>query len=473
MPQRLFGPHTFLVPALLLWGCDRNDENKKDDHDGASDDPSQVGSEDREPQYLPEDLFTAAWTPNHVRRITPRAENTAPVIDQPDESTIEGFHVWDSWPVRNRDGTLARIDGYRILISLAVSDDILPGQRHDIARHRYLYSRDGQDWQDGGLVFPEGTAFGSRQWAGSAMYDEGEFYMFYTAAGERDAAELDYNQRMAVATGASVETGDDELRFVGEWEHDIIAEPDGIIYQNEEQSEGLLYAFRDPWYFRNPGDDMDYILFTANNAGIDAERPRGVLCDVAGEPVGPGDYSYGRNVEGRDLQYNYNGVVGIARAVEGDLTQWELLAPLLHADCTNQELERPHIVIRDDLFYLFFSTHQFTFAPNLEGPEALVGFVGESLRSNYRPLNNDAIVVANPEEAPYQAYSWDVLANGIVTSFVNYTDVPEGMTLDDLGAESEELQFRTFGGMLAPSLQLEFDGDRVTIVEELGFGQIE
>jgi levansucrase len=471
MSTRLAHARIVLLPALLAWGC-----NNDDDDGNAAADPPQVGEQDRDPQYLPEDIFSAAWTPNHVRRISLRDENVAPVIDQPDAQTIEGYHVWDSWPLRNRDGSLASIDGYRVLISLAVEDDILPGQRHDIARQRYLYSRDGRTWEDGGLLFPEGTAFGSRQWAGSALYDEedGELYMYYTAAGERDADELQYNQRMAVASGANIETDGEGLRFVGDWEHRIIAEPDGILYQNEEQSEGYLQAFRDPWYFRDPRDGLDYILFTGNTPGIDTERPRGVLCDVAGEDVGTGDYSYGQAAGGeRDVQYNYNGAVGLLRAVDGDLTEWEMLAPLLHADCANQELERPHIVIRDGRYYLFFSTHQFTFAPTLWGPETLVAFVGESLRSNYRPVNDDAIVVANPEEAPYQAYSWDVLDSGIVTSFVNYTDVPEGLTLDDIGEADEATQFRTFGGMLAPSLQLEFDGDRVTIAEELGFGQIE
>ena len=68
----------------------------------------------------------------------------------------------------------------------------------------------------------------------------------------------------------------------------------------------------------------------------------------------------------------------------------------------------------------------FTFAPGLEngpGPDGLYGFAAGSLRGNYRPLNDGGLVVANPPQEPNQAYSWLVLPDFSVLSFVDTFDL--------------------------------------------------
>jgi len=166
--------------------------------------------------------------------------------------------------------------------------------------------------------------------------------------------------------------------------------------------------------------------------------------------------------------------VGIARSPTGDPTDWELAPPLLDAVCVNQELERPHVVVHDGRYYLFVSSHRHTFAPGIEGFDGLYGFVADSLRGDYRPLNDSGLVVANPANAPFQAYSW--LAFGhreeiLVNSFFNYYEY-DRPSLDDIAALPEPEQLRRFGGTLAPTIRLDVDGDRTRIRDTLAHGHI-
>lgn len=170
----------------------------------------------------------------------------------------------------------------------------------------------------------------------------------------------------------------------------------------------------------------------------------------------------------------YNGAVGLASAQGNDPTSWTLQAPLLTAKCVNQELERPHFVMRDGRYYLFFSSHIGKFAPigdlRERGAEGLYGFVGNSLRGDYTPLNG-GLVLNNPASQPFQSYSYDTLPSGIVTSFI---DVP-GIGNQDIGVVSKlppEEQFRVFGGTLGQSLKIELNGASSRITNTLDYGQI-
>ena len=56
------------------------------------------------------------------------------------------------------------------------------------------------------------------------------------------------------------------------------------MYQTLEQSQSgpIIYAFRDPFVFRNPEDGQTYALFEGNNGGeagtTPATRTRSVTC---------------------------------------------------------------------------------------------------------------------------------------------------------------------------------------------------
>ncbi|WP_058366111.1 glycoside hydrolase family 68 protein [Haloparvum sedimenti] len=419
---------------------------------------------------------TPAWTREQAAGLERDPDAVAPVIYPPEHDTFDGLHVWDTWPLRARDGSLAEVGGYRVLIALTTPDDLLPGKRHDVARHHYFYAADGEHWTHGGPVFGEpddsepndpqrpesvddegastAVPYGSRQWAGSAMYDAeaDELYCYYTAAGRRGSDELSYEQRIAGASGGSIAATDDGVEITGPWDHEVLLEPDGDHYEREDQSRGMTYTFRDPWFFEDPATGETYLLFEANT------------------PVPEGSDACG----GDPVQQEFNGSVGVAHSPTGDPMDWELRPPLLEAVCVNQELERPHVVVRDGRYYLFVSSHLHTFAPGLEGYDALYGFVADSLGGDYEPLNGHGLVATNPANAPFQAYSWVVYPHAdelLAVSFFNYYDYA-GENLDGVAHLPEEEQLRRFGGTLAPTLRLDVADAETRIAGTLRHGHL-
>ncbi|WP_435183089.1 glycoside hydrolase family 68 protein [Halobellus sp. EA9] len=390
----------------------------------------------------PRDRRPTRWTRTQAARIERTADNVAPVIDPPAEDPAADLHIWDTWLLRDRHGEIAEIDGWRVLFSLTAAEELLPGKRHDVAEIRFFYSRDGTDWRGGDRVF-EADALGQRQWAGSALYDDGDLYLYYTAAGDESADELNYTQRIAVGHGGRFEADDDGVRSEGPWTHEVLLDPDGRWYETEAQSRGMIYTFRDPWFFEDPDTGETRLLFEANTPVLpDSDR-----CD------------------GDETQQEFNGCVGVASSPTGDPLRWELEPPLLEAVCVNQELERPHVVVRDGRYYLFVSSHMHTFAPGLRGYDGLYGFVADSLRGEYEPLNDSGLVVTNPASVPFQAYSWMAFPHReeiLVQSFYNYREYA-GESLDGIADLSEDEQRRRFGGTLSPTIRLRVDGDRTRI----------
>jgi levansucrase len=71
--------------------------------------------------------------------------------------------------------------------------------------------------------------------------------------------------------------------------------------------------------------------------------------------------------------------------------------------------------------------------------------VADMLSGPWHPINGSGLVFANPHEVPAQSYSWLVLPDLRVTSFV-----------DNWGGGGRK---RRFGGAFAPFVQLWLDGD--------------
>ena len=120
---------------------------------------------------------------------------------------------------------------------------------------------------------------------------------------------------------------------------------------------------------------------------------------------------------------------------------------LVSADGLNNELERPHVIRHAGRYYLFWSTQAQVFDPTGPvGPTGLYGMVSERLGGGWKPLNGTGLIFANPPEAPAQAYSWLVLPDLEVASFV-----------DDWGP-MVPARPRRFGGTFAPPPRLALDG---------------
>ena len=300
-----------------------------------------------------------------------------------------------------------------------------PDLRHDQARIRLLsHSADG--WRDHGAAFPDGFTPGSREWSGSAVLgaDGVSLTMYFTAAGSRGGPRtfeqrlFECRSRLGVADG---------IARIGSWsipEESVAA--DGAFYDRADQAGpvgGRIKGFRDPGYFRDPADGAEYLSFVGS-AG---------WTDVADD-----------------------GVVGLARRTADG---WALLPPPVTAIGVNNELERPHIIARDGLYYLFWSTQAARFSPACQaGVSGLYAMVAEAMAGPWRPVNGTALVAGNPPEEPYQAYCWWVTGELDVISFVDAWGLQGGDPLAD-----PVLRRARFGGTVAPWFRLAIDGDRIGI----------
>lgn len=348
-----------------------------------------------------------------------------PLITQADAAPIlPDLDLWDSWPLTTPGGMTAEIDGRQFWFMLSAPRLPDPGQRHDAARIRLL-SRGAEGWRDHGNAMPDGFSPGSREWAGSAVLEEdGRMVtLYFTAAGRRGEAPS-FEQRLFATRGQMADG------TIGDWHAPTeIVQADGVHYviaREAEGKSGLIKAFRDPAWFRDPATGEAHILFT-------------------GSAAWSGD--------------DFNGLIGIAtRGADGT---WQLGAPLLEAVGVNNELERPHIVTRGGLYYLFWSTQGRTFAPGTpSGPNGLYGAVAESVAGPWTPLNGSGLVAGNPAAEPTQGYSWWVTGDGEVWSFIDHWGM-EGRSFED----HPELLRGQFGGTPAPTFCLRFDGDRVAIAD--------
>jgi levansucrase len=431
--------------AATLAACGGSD----DDDDASSDQVVQPDAED-----APADNtlrfdggYISLWTPEHMRSIAQDESNTFPALQPADDLFAPELYTWDGWPIRNPDGSVAQIDGWVVYVALSAprsadssaSPDASNVFYSDLSRWRYWFTRDGV-WQRGGLVFPEGSELGARQWAGSTLYDPEtrRVTFFYTAVGiVPGGTEQEYPTsipegnpafgliapviQQMVSTTAAVVTDDSGIRFTDFTPHTVDIAADGKLYQTfaQYQAEEVVYGMRDPEYFRDPKTGTEYLLFTANTT------------------LAPGPK---------------NGAIGIAEKQANG--SWQLLPPLIVSPGVNSQLERPHVVVKDDKYYIFFSTHDFTFEDVGAGPEGLYGFVstGGDFRGTYRPLNGHGLVLGNPEALPRQSYSYLLLPTGHVMSYVNRAGDTSGLPGGWVGSPG-------------PLVQIEIDGDATRLVD--------
>lgn len=366
------------------------------------------------------------WSPADVARID-AGSAAAPLIGRDAVAPpVAGLDLWDHWPVLEEDGAIARIAGGTLVVALSAPVAGDPEDRHALARLRLFHARD-DGWRDLGDLLPDGFSPGSREWAGSATVDprHDRLSLHFTAAGFRRETETSFAQRMFMTSAALEVSG--PAPTLSAWTAPIeTVTPDGAIYESDMTgggAAGTIKAFRDPFFWRDPADGADYLLFTASRAG-------------AASP--------------------WNGLIGLARR---DGAGWSLQPPLVDATGLNNELERPHIVVVGRRRYLFWSTQAKVFAEGgPAGPTGLYGLVADDVAGPWHPLNGSGLVLANPSAAPFQAYSWQVLPDGSVWSFADL------IGLSHPPADATEARAH-FGGAPAPILRLRLDGDWARLIQ--------
>ncbi|HBK91128.1 MAG TPA: glycoside hydrolase 68 family protein [Parvularcula sp.] len=373
-------------------------------------------------------LGAGAWTAAAVATLEQSAAHSIPLVAGGDIVRIgAGLDFWDMWPVQRRDGAVARFDGAELWMALSAPALPDPAKRHDLARIRLLVSKYGV-YSDCGDLLPADHSPGSREWAGSSIVDDAlsRVTLFFTAAGRRGDGARTFEQRL-FETSASLSWKSGTPVFES-WSAPVESvASDGEHYVQTAIEGGLpghIKAFRDPAYFRDPADGREYLLFAASLK------------------------------KSRDP---WNGAVGAA-VKDGGL--WRIAPPLLSADGVNNELERPHIVARDGAYYLFWSTQRHMFSRGgPAGPNGLYGMRGASMAGPWLPLNGSGLVAGNPEAEPYQTYSWLVLDNLEVVSFIDFWGL-NGRAPD----ADPALLRKHFGGAPAPRFRLAIDGLSARIV---------
>ncbi len=375
---------------------------------------------------------TSQWCATHVAAIGDISANTIPLVDAAIARPLcAGLDLWDMWPLQLADGATARFDGWTLWMILSAPLLPDPDERHHIARIRLFAQRAGE-WHDCGNALPDGFNPGSREWAGSALFDpeSGRVTLFYTVAGYAGETPRSYAQRLFQTSG-TLHFSEGAARIDG-WSapaESFRSDNDRyVLVDQAEGKPGFIKGFRDPAHFRDPRDGADYLLFTASL---------------------------------KQSQSAWNGAIGIARANGASLREWTLLPPLLAADGLNNEQERPHVIFHGGLYYLFWSTQRHVFAPDApSGPNGLYGMVAPALSGPYQPLNGTGLVAANPDAAPFQTYSWWVTGELDVVGFVDLVGVEGAVKIDDPAWRRSH-----FGGVPAPKFRIELDGSTARVAK--------
>ena len=413
--------------------------------------------------------YTSRWTIADALKVhADDPTTTMPVIDQNFPTMDESVMIWDTGALRNIHGQTVTFKGWRVIWSLAVDKIDLTNtniydewhSRNNRAYIGYWYSRtgNGADWQWGGRLLQTTADLRPHEWSGGLVMREGTgnvVDMFYTSE-----ADSPVNQSVPSVSTGQIFADENGVWFDGFETTTEMFSADGIHNANSQQDE--YFDFRDPHPFVNPADGRIYCLYESNVAGMRGEftigsEEQGIL---------PPGYSVNAGA-----QY---GAASIGIAVlddgaykKGDFStaRWTQLEPLVTALGVNDQMERPHIVFKGGLTYLFTISHHSTYSGDLAGPDGVYGFVSENgLFGPYKPLNGSGLVLGNPSSAPYETYSHFVDPDGYVQAFID--------TLPAEGTDPNDPATFRIGATLAPTVKIELDGDRTFLAEVHGYGQV-
>lgn len=401
-----------------------------------------------------DEVITTPWTIAHALKLRlddptttiPKIPFNFPLLDN-------RLFVWDTMPLRTYDLLPVSINGWTVIFTLTALKSpkryVLDGgyditanweDRHNWARICYWYCNEkDRSYKYGGRVMAEGVSPTSREWSGSAILNNNQVELYYTAVVP------DATICRVIGEISTSETG---VELTGFNEVEKLLKADGKYYQTMQQNP--YFNFRDPFPFIDPKTKNLYMLFEGN-----------VACNEDGAVIQKKDIGTVLSAEYQNLNGRKTQKVGcIGIAVAKDLTgkEWELLPPLITAVGVNEQLERPHLVFKDDDYYLFFVTHRVTYEYYLKGVDGLYGFRSSKLLSGYEPLNGSGLVLNNPQDQPYQTYSHCVMPNGLVTAFLD--NVPSKNTY-------------RIGGTEAPTVKIDIKQNTTFIEHVLDYGYIE
>ncbi|WP_339030714.1 glycoside hydrolase family 68 protein [Spiroplasma endosymbiont of Cantharis nigra] len=410
---------------------------------------------------------TYRWTEMTASKVKFNNERLMPNIDYSNKTAfIENYDIWDSWALMNNDGSVATVNGYQIWFALSK-----PADGSGETKIMYFYSKTGSNWIPGGYVLYENLIKGSEEWSGSALYDENtkQVNLFYTVSNLTYGK--NWNQRIALAK-LNLNFDNITPKFEKPIFHKIIAEADGDLYQTHEAAEATGYdkqkwAFRDPFYFRDPKTGQEYLLFEGNTGLLTGKEGERLPEYTGGFEDYPDDYDFERSNMA-------NSAIGIAK-LDLDSGNVELLNPLWASNLVSDETERPSLIYNKkfDRYYMFTTTHGYynmNLAPGLNENDSLHGFTSKgSLFGEMTPINEDGLILySKPEKIESEneiiwnenyAYAWGVISDNLDSEYL--------LTLAFSNFSSDgKNELKKIRGA-APSLLLKIVDDKILVEDEL------
>lgn len=360
-----------------------------------------------------------------------------PAFNTVDAQTMEKeeIDVWDSWPVQDAEsGVVSNWNGYQLVIAMA-------GAPKKNSNHIYLlYSKYGDNdfthWKNAGPIFGYHALEDDQQWSGSATVNsDGSIQLFYTM-NDTSAGKLNWQQLASATLNLAVENDDVVLKSV-ENDH-ILFDGDNYHYQSypkfmdtfhdDHNYDGIPdrtdnYCLRDPHIIEDKGSR--YLIFESNTGD---ENYQGEKQVYTWSNYG-GDDAFNlksflkiiNNKHLYDLASWANGSIGILKLDDNEKNPSvaELYTPLVTSHMVTDEVERPSVVKMGNKYYLFTAS-RISKSTDVEGTVAvrgavgddvvMLGFVSDSLRGKYRPLNGSGVVLTASVPADWRTSTYSYYA---------------------------------------------------------------
>ncbi|MFS1663906.1 glycoside hydrolase family 68 protein [Streptococcus sp. zg-JUN1979] len=361
-----------------------------------------------------------------------------PAMTTVDAQTMEltDLDIWDSWPVQDLDTKLvSNWNGYQLVVAMA-------GAPNKNSNHLYLLYNDYKDnnfanWRNAGPIFGYYANADEQQWSGSATVNsDGTIQLYYTK-NDTSYGKLNH-QRLATAT-LNLKVVDGEVVIDSVTNDRELFAGDGYHYQTYQQFESTFnddinndgfadradnYTLRDPHIVKDD-DGTRYLVFEANT-GLENYQGLHQLYDFKNYG---GDTKYNvknflsflNNKEKTKIGAWANGAIGIVRLVGSEKVPIvaEAYTPLVTTHLVTDEVERPSVVKVGNRYYLFTAS-RISKSSDTEGTikvrkdvgddVVMLGFVSDSLRGPYKPLNNSSVVLTASVPADWRTATYSYYA---------------------------------------------------------------
>ncbi|WP_260355016.1 glycoside hydrolase family 68 protein [Leuconostoc suionicum] len=371
---------------------------------------------------------------------------------------VESLDVWDSWALQDaKTGKVADYHGYTVVFALAGVGTIWNDQQIYM-----FYTKYGDmslnHWKNAGPVFgfnEEGENL--QRWSGSAtINDDDSIQLFYT-----QVTQPMYAQKLATVN-LSMSYNNDELNVVNLNNNHILFEGDGYHYQTYEQwYTGGNYEKRDNLTLRDPHvidvNGERYVVFESNTGNENYQSDTAV-----NNPIyygGTDDFnrqSIVNTISNEDklkLSQAANAAIGLIKLSDNQNNPIvaEISSPLIAGNAIIDEIERPNIIPLKNKYYLFTDTRLNNSVVSMSNPGinvAMLGYVSDSLKGPYEPLNVSGTVLTGTQVQSSRTDTYSYYAVPIsgyddlllITSYMSNRNAQAGYSLDSTFAPSFLIQ---------------------------------